>query len=186
MNRLADSEVEELRGVAWAAIERGAEGGGGMLTVESKDYPEALRAPRASFVTLRKGGQLRGCMGSLEARMPLVEDVACNAYNAAFKDPRFDPVGGDEIPGLDLKLSVLSPPEPVPVSSEEDLLRQLQPGVDGVILQAGGRRGTFLPAVWDMLPNPREFLCQLKRKAGLPEDYWSDEMTIQRYGADEY
>ena len=118
--------------------------------------------------------------------MPLVEDVARNAGNAAFRDPRFDPVRPEEIPGLKLKLSVLSPPEPFPVESEDDLLAQIRPGVDGIILKEGGRRATFLPAVWDMVASPREFIGQLKRKAGLPEDYWSDRMEVFRYRADEY
>ncbi len=186
MERLSDTEIERLKGVAWAVIEQGAERGGEFQAVNAADHPAALREPRASFVTLREGDRLRGCMGVLEAKLPLVEDVARNAHNAAFKDPRFDPVKPEEIPGLNLKLSVLTPPEPFPVESEDDLLARIQPGVDGIILREGGRRATFLPAVWEMLPSPVEFIRQLKRKAGLPEDHWSDRMEVLRYRADEY
>ncbi len=186
MGRFSDIEVERLKGAAWAVIEHGAERGGQLLSVKAADYPEALRESRASFVTLREGGSLRGCMGSLEARMPLVEEVARNAHNAAFKDPRFSPVSSGEIPRLKLKLSVLTVPEPFPVESEEDLLNRIQPGIDGLVLKDGGRRATFLPAVWEALPSPREFIRQLKRKAGLSEDHWSDRIAFLRYRADEY
>lgn len=186
MECLSDIEVEQLKGVAWNAIEHGAERGGETLSIDAAAYPEALREPRASFVTLHKGDRLRGCMGSLEARTPLVEDVARNANNAAFRDPRFDPVQSAEIPKLKLKLSVLTPAEPFPVDSEEDLLARIRPGEDGIILKDGGRRATFLPAVWDMVSSSEEFVRQLKRKAGLPEDYWSDRMEVFRYRADEY
>ncbi|TAM46641.1 MAG: AmmeMemoRadiSam system protein A [Gammaproteobacteria bacterium] len=165
--------------LAGSAIEKGL--GGERLTVCATDYPEPLRAPRATFVTLHVGGELRGCIGTLEVRRTLVEDVAHNARAAAFEDPRFPPLAPAEFGRLDIHISVLSAPEPVAFASEEDLLRQLRPRVDGLILQAGLRRGTFLPSVWEQLPEPREFLRHLKRKAGLPADYWAADIRVSRY-----
>jgi AmmeMemoRadiSam system protein A len=165
--------------LAVSAIEKGL--GGGRLAVRATDYPEPLRAPRATFVTLHVGDALRGCIGTLEARRTLVEDVAHNARAAAFEDPRFPPLARAELGRLDIHISVLSAPEPVAFASEEDLLRQLRPRVDGLILQAGPRRGTFLPSVWEQLPEPREFLRHLKRKAGLPADYWAADIRVSRY-----
>jgi uncharacterized protein len=124
---------------------------------------------------------LRGCIGSLEARRPLALDVAENAFASAFRDPRFAPLARAEEPRLDLHISVLSEAEQIPVRSEAELLASLRPGIDGVILSAGARRGTFLPSVWEQLPEPHRFLAQLKRKAGLPADYWSAELRVERY-----
>jgi AmmeMemoRadiSam system protein A len=149
--------------------------------VDPLDYAPALRELRAAFVTLNRGGRLRGCIGHLQACQALVQDVAENAYSAAFRDPRFRPLGADELADLEVHISVLSPPEPMSVSSEADLLRQIRPGIDGLTLEAGGNRGTFLPAVWESLPQPEQFLSHLKRKAGLPPDYWSDAMRVSRY-----
>jgi len=144
-------------------------------------YPEALRARRSAFVTLRRHSELRGCVGGLEAVQPLVVDVAAHAFAAAFRDPRFPPLEERELAGLDLHISVLNPPEPLAFGSEEELLAVLRPGVDGLILQEGPRRGTFLPAVWESVADPREFLRELKRKAGLPPDHWSEAIRVQRY-----
>ncbi len=172
----------QLLELAGAAIEKGL--GGGQLVVRPADYPEPLRAPRATFVTLHVDAQLRGCIGTLEARRALVEDVAHNARVAAFEDPRFSPLSLSEFGRLDIHISVLSIPEPMQFDSEEDLLRQLRPHVDGLIIEEGFQRGTFLPSVWEQLPAPREFLRNLKRKAGLPADYWSHHIRIRRYTAD--
>ncbi|SFC94127.1 uncharacterized protein, PH0010 family/AmmeMemoRadiSam system protein A [Thiohalospira halophila DSM 15071] len=144
--------------------------------------PPALTAPGAAFVTLQREGQLRGCIGSLEAHHPLGEDVIANARAAAFRDPRFPPLQSPELPGLHVEVSVLTAPEPFPFTDEADLLNRLQPGVDGLILEAGARhRGTFLPAVWESLPEPRTFLTELRRKAGLPSDYPLTETRLWRY-----
>lgn len=151
------------------------------LLPEVGRYSAALREPRASFVTLRIADELRGCIGSLEAYQPLVVDVAHNAFAAAFRDPRFSPLREPEYAALEIHISVLSPPHPLHFHSEADLLRQLRPGVDGLILTAPGHRGTFLPSVWESLPRPEVFLNQLKRKAGLREDFWSDDIQILRY-----
>ena len=158
--------------------------GGERLSVRAADYAESLRIPRATFVTLQLDGQLRGCIGTLEVRLPLVEDVANNAYSAAFRDPRFSALTSPEYERLDIDISILSPPEPMQFSSEKDLLAQLRPHVDGVILEEGLQRGTFLPAVWEQLPEPRDFLRQLKIKAGMSADYWSDRLRVQRYTVD--
>lgn len=148
------------------------------------DYPPELAELRATFVTLEKRGQLRGCIGMLEAVRPLAEDVAENAFSAAFKDYRFAPLTADEFDGLSIHISLLSPPEPMTFSSERDLLEQIRPGVDGLILEEGYRRGTFLPSVWESLPEPEQFLRHLKQKAGLPAQYWSDSVKISRYTAE--
>ena len=144
-------------------------------------FPAELTAPRASFVTLTKDGNLRGCIGSLVARQPLVQDVAGNAFRAAFKDPRFPPVGAADLASLDAAVSVLSAPVELEFDSEHGLVGLLRAGVDGVILAEGSHRGTFLPDVWNTIPNPEAFLRRLKGKAGLPEAYWSQTLKAWRY-----
>ncbi len=146
-------------------------------------FPEELQAPRACFVTLKSGQALRGCIGSLEAVRPLAADIHENAYAAAFRDSRFAPLAASEWPAVRLSLSILSSPEVMPVADETALLTALRPGIDGVILEYGQRRATFLPAVWEMLPDPIQFLLQLKLKAGLPEEFWAEELRIYRYTA---
>jgi AmmeMemoRadiSam system protein B/AmmeMemoRadiSam system protein A len=150
--------------------------------VDLAALPPAQCAPGAAFVTLRRpDGALRGCVGSLEALRPLALDVVENAYRAAFRDPRFGPVRAHELADLDIHLSLLSRPEPFPVRSEADLLAQLRPAIDGLVLEEGPRRATLLPDVWEQLPAPGDFLRQLKRKAGLPDDHWSATLRFQRY-----
>lgn len=154
------------------------------LTVNPAEYSTPLCVERASFVTLERDGQLRGCIGTLTASQPLAQDVAVHAYAAAFEDPRFPPLRPEELPELAVFISVLSPPESLRFHSEPDLLAQLQPGVDGLILQFRRHRATFLPAVWEQLPEPVQFLTQLKHKAGLPADFWSPELRVERYVAE--
>ncbi len=157
------------------------------LPVNAGDHEPRLREPGASFVTLQMDHTLRGCIGSLEARRPLVCDVAYNAFAAAFQDPRFPPLSAGELPQLHIQISVLGRPEPLVFSSEAELVQQLRPGVDGLILEEGERyRGTFLPSVWSSLPDPRRFLAQLKLKAGLPPDYWSDTVRVWRYTTESF
>ncbi|WP_020485513.1 AmmeMemoRadiSam system protein A [Methylomonas sp. MK1] len=151
------------------------------LPVDLESYPAELREICATFVTLELRGQLRGCIGMLEAVRPLAEDVAENAFAAAFRDRRFPPLAAEELADLDLHISVLSPAVAMKFASEADLIAQLRPGIDGIILQEDGRRGTFLPSVWDDLPDPAQFLQHLKQKAGLPAAYWSDTMQAYRY-----
>ena len=148
------------------------------------DLPEELRREQASFVTLTLAGRLRGCCGSLEARQPLVTDVWRNAQASAFRDPRFDPLQGWEWQQADLEVSVLSPLERVAVHSEVDLLRELRPGVDGLVIAWRGTRATFLPKVWEQLPGPREFLTHLKQKAGWRADFWAADVEVWRYATD--
>lgn len=156
------------------------------LQVNPTDYAESLRPLRATFVTLQQAGQLRGCIGTLEARSPLVQDVADHGFAAAFEDPRFLPLKKQELPELEIHIAVLSPSEPLHFSSEEELLAQLRPGIDGLILHLGQRRSTFLPAVWSSLPDPYTFFVQLKQKAGLPLDFWSDELQVARYTTESF
>jgi hypothetical protein len=151
------------------------------LEVNPGDYPESLRPLRATFVTLEKVGQLRGCIGALTAYQPLVQDVAAHAYAAAFEDPRFPELRMEEFSALEVHISVLSPPEPLHFGCEDELLAQLRPGEDGLILHFRHHRGTFLPSVWEHLADPYVFLAQLKQKAGLPLDFWSPELQVERY-----
>jgi AmmeMemoRadiSam system protein A len=148
---------------------------------QPENVPAELREKGASFVTLTIDGDLRGCIGMLEACRPLAEDVAENACAAAFDDPRFEPLSRDEFDQLDIHISVLSAPEEIKFSSESDLLAQIRPGVDGLILQDNGRRGTFLPSVWEELPDKDLFWMHLKMKAGLPTTHWSDTLRVFRY-----
>jgi AmmeMemoRadiSam system protein A len=141
-----------------------------------------LHEPGATFVTLRRpDGELRGCVGSIEPHRPLAEDVAHNAVAAAFHDSRFPPLAPQELPEISLEVSLLSSPEPLPALSEAAALRLLRPGIDGVILEYRGRRGTFLPQVWEQLPTPRDFLDHLATKAGLPRGFWAPEVRLSRY-----
>lgn len=144
------------------------------------DLP-ALHENAATFVTLTQAGELRGCIGSLEAHRPLIDDVRANARAAAFRDPRFPPLTRDELARTRVEVSLLTPAEPLFVADEADALARLRPHVDGLILAAGGRRATFLPQVWEQLPEPAVFLARLKQKAGLPADYWSHELRLWRY-----
>jgi AmmeMemoRadiSam system protein B/AmmeMemoRadiSam system protein A len=151
------------------------------LPVNLEDYDGPLRQPRASFVTLKIADQLRGCIGSLQASRPLVEDISENAFAAAFRDPRFAPLRQDELDQLDFHISILSLPQPMDFSDESDLISQIRPGIDGLILEDKGRKGTFLPSVWESLPEREQFWQQLKLKAGLPTDHWSDTLKLSRY-----
>jgi len=166
--------------VALTSIESGLESGT-PLQVNPEDCPAVLSNRRASFVTLKRNGELRGCIGSLEPVSSLGEDVARNAFAAAFRDPRFPALTAAELQDLDIGISVLGPTQPVEFGSEAELLDRLRPGMDGLVLRDGHHRGTFLPAVWESLPHPADFLGHLKQKAGLPGDYWSGTLEIGRY-----
>jgi AmmeMemoRadiSam system protein A len=182
---IAGEDRAALLDLARASIDHGLREGR-PLPVREADYSPALRARRAAFVTLHESGALRGCIGHLEAVAALVRDVADNAFAAAFRDPRFPPVTADEVGLLHIEISVLTPAEPLRFESEADLLTQLVPGRDGLILVDGPFRGTFLPSVWDSLPEPRKFLQHLKRKAGLPADHWSDRVRVERYRTESF
>ncbi len=156
------------------------------LPVDCGALPGVLTEPAATFTTLRFQRQLRGCCGTLEAVRPLAEDVTYSAFQAAFRDPRFDPVGKHEVDAIRLEVSVLSPLESIRVGDEADLLRRLKPGIDGLVIVANGTRATFLPKVWEMLPDPQQFLAALKAKCGLADDYWSERLEFQRYRTKSY
>ena len=186
------------------SMKREADGAGGALTAEqgltlcryvrqrihaqlggppahAPDAP-AFRAPAATFVTLRwPTGELQGCIGSLEAFLPLREDVEKNGLSAAFRDPRGVRLLPAQVDLLQVELSVLSPLSPIPFTDERSALAQLEPGVDGVVFQSGGRRATFLPQVWENMSTREEFLGELKQKAGFPADYWAPDVELFRY-----
>lgn len=145
------------------------------------ELPPELEQPGATFVTLTQQGQLRGCIGALEAHRPLGKDVQENALAAAFRDPRFPPLAKGEFASTRVEVSLLTPAQAFPVADEADALARLCPGRDGVIFQVGYRRSTFLPQVWEQLPDPAEFLAHLKMKAGLPSDFWSPDVRLFRY-----
>src|SRR5512139_2052243 len=145
-----------------------------------------LKEPGASFVTLTQQGELRGCIGSLQAQRPLVEDVKGNAVAAALHDPRFMPLSRSEFDITEIEISLLSPTQPMQFRDEIDALTQLRPQVDGVVLEYHAYRSTFLPQVWEQLPHPQQFMEQLKRKAGLPEEFWHEEIRLSRYSVTKY
>ncbi len=151
------------------------------LPIDSQDFAAELQVRRAVFVTLTIDEALRGCVGTMESSQPLVANVAKYAYSAAFRDPRFPPVTARDLSLLHIEISVLSDLEPMVFESETDLVSQVRAGVDGLLLEEGSYRGTLLPSVWKCLPEPRDFLRQLKRKAGLPSDYWSNQLRLWRY-----
>ena len=145
-----------------------------------------LRAPGASFVTLRLDGDLRGCIGSVQARRPLADDVVHNARAAAFRDPRFPPVSAAEVSRLQVEVSLLSPREPLEAYSEAEALEKLRPGIDGVYFEFHDLASTFLPQVWESLPSPAEFLDELRRKAGLPPRFWHPDVRLSRYTVEKF
>jgi AmmeMemoRadiSam system protein A len=147
--------------------------------------PERLRAPGASFVTLENRGALRGCIGTLEPVRPLYLDVTHNAVRA-MTDPRLPPVTRREWPHLDVKVSVLGPPTPLPVTTVAELLAALRPGIDGLTLIAGGRRATFLPSVWHKLPEPAKFVSALLVKGGWPASSWPAGVVVARYTSTDF
>ena len=153
------------------------------LRINLASFPQDLQDNGACFVTLNKNDKLRGCIGSIQASRPLVTDVAENACKAAFQDTRFAKLSAPEMVESDISIhiSVLSPQSPISFSSEENLISQLRRGSDGLMLVEGERRAVFLPVVWKSLPDQNTFLRQLKRKAGLSEDYWSDSIKVFRF-----
>ena len=153
----------------------------GLPTVTPEPQAPWLTAPAACFVTLAMQGRLRGCIGSLQAHRPIHDDVRANAVAAALRDPRFSPLTAAELARVEIEVSVLSAAEAMRFGSEADALAQLRPGIDGLILECGSARSTFLPQVWSQLPAPGDFLAQLKRKAGLAGDFWSDQIRLSRY-----
>jgi AmmeMemoRadiSam system protein A len=180
---------DELRGwlieLARATVRRALDGDGlvlpGVATV-----PEAAAQPGATFVTLRRDGALLGCVGSMEPRRPLAEDVAANAYAAAFRDPRLPAVTDDDWRHMTTEVSVLGPLERLEVSSRDELRQALRPEVDGLLVTSGGRRGTFLPSVWHQVHDADEFLDLLWQKAGLRAGSGPPDLVVERYQVTEF
>jgi AmmeMemoRadiSam system protein B/AmmeMemoRadiSam system protein A len=151
------------------------------LGAQAPEDASCLQEPGACFVTLTQRGQLRGCIGSLEARRSLLADVKANAVAAALQDPRFAPLTPGELALTRVEVSLLSPLQEMHFASEADALAQLRPGIDGLVFSCGRNRSTFLPQVWEQLPGAAEFMEQLKRKAGLAADFWDPAVRLQRY-----
>ena len=170
--------------LAAASIEYGLEHGKPPVVDLNQSSPD-LRENGASFVTLKRDGRLRGCIGSSVAGQPLVRDVSGHAFAAAFQDPRFPPLTRSEINGLSLSVSVLSAPSPMSFTDEWQLLSMLRPRIDGLIIADGGRRALFLPSVWESLAQPQTFLSHLKQKAGLSAGHWSDGFKAWHFIAEE-
>jgi AmmeMemoRadiSam system protein A len=154
---------------------------GGSFLVDPAHYAAEIQVNRAAFVTLKKAGELRGCVGTMNAWRPLVADVAENAVAAALEDRRFPPVTVAELAELEIAISLLSALARIRAESEAELIAQLRPGIDGLILRDLKRQALFLPQVWTQLGTPRAFLAQLRTKAGLAEDYWSPALTFERF-----
>lgn len=145
-----------------------------------------LTEPGACFVTLTQNGELRGCIGSLTAHRSLLSDLKSNAVSAALHDSRFMPLSASELGITNIEISQLGPTQPMTFQDETDALSQLRPGVDGVIFEFGQYRSTFLPQVWEQLPQPRQFMAHLKRKAGLPDDFWDEGVKLSRYSVTKF
>lgn len=181
--------TEERHYLLTLARETIAEAAGCKPTSEPRPpAPPRLNAPGAAFVTLHtREGELRGCIGSLIAHRPLVEDVRENALAAAFRDPRFPPLKAAELDNVVIEISVLTAPQPLDFDGPEDLIRKLRPHIDGVIIEHGWNRATFLPQVWDQLPSPEEFLSHLCYKAGLPGNAWRwPTLKVSTYQVEEF
>lgn len=174
-----DNEGKVLLHLARAAIAGALHVPHAALDIES--HMAWLAKPGATFVTLMQRGELRGCIGSLQASDPLIDDVSRNALSAAFRDPRFAPVTVGELDTTGIEVSLLSELQPIDFVSEADALNQLRPHIDGVVFEYGSHRSTFLPQIWEDLPQPRQFLARLKLKARLPENFWSEGVKLSRY-----
>ncbi|MBI5608322.1 MAG: AmmeMemoRadiSam system protein A [Deltaproteobacteria bacterium] len=180
------AQQRTMAALAWSALEQAVQGDDcADLTAIMDEHPW-LAAPAATFVTLEEDGQLRGCIGNLEPSKTLAESLADNAASAALRDPRFAPVTADEIADLTMEISILSPMRPLSVASWQALHDALQPGRDGLLVRMGGRGATFLPAVWDDLPDRTAFLDHLWRKAGLAPRQWYADTRVWTYRADKF
>jgi AmmeMemoRadiSam system protein B/AmmeMemoRadiSam system protein A len=182
---LATPQRKQLLHLARNMILHGLEGGGD-YNIALKNYHPQLREQRGSFVTINHNGQLRGCIGSISPARALVLDVAQNATAAAFKDPRFQPLKIEEYPQIELHISVLSPARSLQVDSRQALIDKLKPGIDGLILRQGNHSATYLPSVWEKIPQPQQFVAELRKKAGLAAQGWSDDMEVLTYTTEEF
>ncbi len=173
--------MQDDRGIVLLRLARAAIAQALGRTMVVRDDAAWLQEPGASFVTLTLHRQLRGCIGSLQAQRRLLDDVRANAVAAALRDPRFAPLVAHELDSVRIGVSLLSPLQPLRFRDEADALAQLQPGIDGLVFECKGHRSTFLPQVWEQLPEPRDFMGQLKAKAGFATDFWDVTVRLQRY-----
>jgi AmmeMemoRadiSam system protein A len=186
IDQLTANEKTVLLDLARQALRDGVIGKP-LKPLELSELPPRLKHPGATFVTLTIKGELRGCIGSLEAKRPLAEDVRYHAVAAALEDYRFPPVEKEEIPHISIEISRLTEPQKVQFNDPDALLTILRPGVDGVILVEGVRRATFLPQVWAKVPDAETFLSMLSRKMGKPSNYWRGEtVNIFKYQVEEF
>jgi len=174
------------RGDVMLAIARGEIARMFAVRHEADESHPWLAEHGACFVTLTQHGELRGCIGTLEAHRPLLHDLKANALAAAFGDPRFPPLTHADYPHIAVEVSLLTPPQAMEFSDEKHALAQLRPDEDGVIFQFAHYRSTFLPQVWKQLPSPHQFMAHLKHKAGLPPDFWSPEVRLSRYTVEKW
>jgi len=174
------------RGPILLAIARAAIASALGKALQADESAPWLQEPGATFVTLTQNGELRGCIGSLEAHRTLLADVKANALNAAFRDSRFAPLSAEELDTTQVEVSLLSPCAPMRITCERDALAQLRPNVDGVVFEYGQYRSTFLPQVWEQLPDPAEFMAHLKYKAGLAPDFWADGVKLSCYSVNKW
>lgn len=181
-----DDRQEREDGRVLVSIARSSIAGSFGIRFATQEDAAFLHRPGASFVTLKNANRLRGCIGSLQAHRTLVEDVKANARAAAFHDPRFAPLSMDELPLTKIEVSVLSALAPLNFRDQEHALAQLRPGEDGVVIEFGRHRGTFLPQVWENLPSPAVFLGELKSKAGLAPDFWDERIQLFRYSVSKW
>jgi len=183
--RLTSDEASTLLDLADGAVLEGLAGRSGQ-EVALHTLPERLHRRLGSFVTLTVAGELNGCIGHVEGIEPLGRDVAHLAWSAAFADPRLPALDWTDRDALTIEISILSALTPVAAGSHEQLIGRLRPAIDGLMIRSGRRQGLFLPSVWEQLPEPRTFVDQLLRKAGLPPGSWSVEMEVFRFDARKY
>lgn len=183
--RLSPGGRHTLLATAMRSIRDGL-AGGRLPRLQAEDFPREIACHRACFVTLRLDGALRGCIGSVEPHRPLIADAACNAWSAAFADERFDTLPERDFAALELAVSVLGAPSPLPAASPREAAAALRPGIDGVLLSTGRRQSLFLPQVWHGLPEPADFLRQLLRKAGLEADAWPADLALARFSCESF
>lgn len=182
---LSDNHKKLLKQIATDSIEYGLTHQRPLL-VDLLTMPDELTEHRATFVTLEINNQLRGCIGTLEVQRPLAEDVAFNSYAAAFSDSRFPSINNDELIKLSIHISILKPAVELNIQSETDLIKQLKPDIDGLIIEDNSHRATFLPSVWQSLPHAEDFVHHLKIKAGFDADYWSKNIRAYRYSTESF
>lgn len=184
--KLTEQEQHILLEIARQALETKIRGQS-LPNVDLETLPPSLREPGASFVTLKKKGKLRGCIGTLEASQPLAHDVQARAVAAALHDYRFPNLTPGELSEIKVEVSRLTPPQPLEYETPEELLQKLRPGVDGVVIEDGIRRATFLPQVWEQLPEPEQFLSRLCHKMGASMDAWREKgLSVSVYRVEKF